>query len=251
MPKTIDDTYCRILESIPSEHLEAATRVLQFLTYSERPLTIDEVVDAIAVNIREQPHFHPKYRMPDPNEITSFCSSLVVKMPRQGSERMEDEERTYLQLAHFSVKEYLTSDRVCKSIQSHIREPVARITAAKACLAYLLHFNHEITETESLQDFPFAGYSSMFWMKNLPGSLSEEDDLMNFIERLFCDHKISYNVCFNIHRSDRRYPLDKPAPEICFAAFLNIAKIVKLLAEKGAEVNAKEIGRASCRERVF
>ena len=110
LPKTLDDTYCRNLESIPFEHLEAATRVLQFLTYSERPLTVHEVVDAIAVNIREQPHFHPKYRMPDPNEITSFCSSLVVKMPGEGNEWMEHEDCTSLQLAHFSVKEYLTSD---------------------------------------------------------------------------------------------------------------------------------------------
>src|SRR5271170_3834860 len=68
LPKTLDETYSRILHSIPSEYKQNAIRILQFLTYSERPLSIEEAVDAIAVGTEGDPYFNPRYRMPDPRE---------------------------------------------------------------------------------------------------------------------------------------------------------------------------------------
>jgi len=51
LPPTLDVTYSRILYSIPEQRREKAIRLLQFLTYSERPSTIEEAVDAIAVRL--------------------------------------------------------------------------------------------------------------------------------------------------------------------------------------------------------
>jgi hypothetical protein len=62
---TLDETYRRILDTIPDEHKSYAVRILQFLTFSERPLSVEEMVDAIAVNIDGDPYFDLHNRMPD------------------------------------------------------------------------------------------------------------------------------------------------------------------------------------------
>src|SRR5438105_2244232 len=46
LPKTLPDTYDRILTSTVEGHREAALRALQWLTYAVRPLTLYEVTDA-------------------------------------------------------------------------------------------------------------------------------------------------------------------------------------------------------------
>jgi hypothetical protein len=108
LPKMLDETYNRIIGSIPEEHKTYAVRILQFLTFSERPLSIEEMVDAVAVDTEVEPHFDPGERMPDPQEISHYCSSLVVIV--------STESGNVLQLSHFSVKKYLASDRLHRTI---------------------------------------------------------------------------------------------------------------------------------------
>lgn len=42
LPKDLNETYTRILKNLPSEHAHDTMRLLQFLTYSERPLRMSE-----------------------------------------------------------------------------------------------------------------------------------------------------------------------------------------------------------------
>jgi hypothetical protein len=78
LPKTLDETYSRIFRGIPEEHKPYSIRILQLLIFSERPLRIEEAVDAIAVDTEGNPYFNPDHRMPIPREILYYCSSLVV-----------------------------------------------------------------------------------------------------------------------------------------------------------------------------
>ncbi|EMD84683.1 hypothetical protein COCC4DRAFT_117783, partial [Bipolaris maydis ATCC 48331] len=53
LPKDLNETYARILARMP-DHYEANTIcVLQFLLYSPKPLSIEELVDAVAVRVDE------------------------------------------------------------------------------------------------------------------------------------------------------------------------------------------------------
>ncbi|KAF4631092.1 hypothetical protein G7Y89_g7033 [Cudoniella acicularis] len=54
LPKTLDDTYARILRSIDEEYSQDAFRILQWLAYSARPLRIEEVAEVVAVKIVEK-----------------------------------------------------------------------------------------------------------------------------------------------------------------------------------------------------
>jgi hypothetical protein len=78
LPTTLDETYRRILDTISDEHKSYAVRILQFLTFSERPLSVKEIINAIAVNTEGGPYFDLSDRMPDHQEISRYCSSLVV-----------------------------------------------------------------------------------------------------------------------------------------------------------------------------
>ena len=112
LPKTLDDTYARILVSINEAYSQDAFRILQWLVYSARPLLLEEVAEIVAINT-EEAQFNPEDRLSDPRDLLTICSSLVttVSVTTEGNYGASN-EATELRLAHFSVKEYLISDRI-------------------------------------------------------------------------------------------------------------------------------------------
>lgn len=132
LPDTLDETYARILNAIPSRHKQTAIRILQFLAFSERPLKIEEVVEIIAVDPKGDPRFDPRNRMPESKEISRYCSSLVAVERRRTSE-FNQTMVTELQLSHFSVKEYLTSNRLEKDLTPSFQEISAKASIATIC----------------------------------------------------------------------------------------------------------------------
>ncbi|PSN59256.1 hypothetical protein BS50DRAFT_641131 [Corynespora cassiicola Philippines] len=248
LPKTLDETYARILKAIPDVCKQNALRILQFLTFSERPLRLEEAVDAIAVNVDGSPHFSSKNRMPEPQEITHYCSSLVVIVS------VKDENETThmeLQLAHFSVKEYLTSDRLNSDTAQALRENAARASVAMACLAYLLHFDQVLPLERIRKDFPFAKYCARFWMSHALAAEQGSGEMMGLIDRFFCYQNSSYKVCYSLYRPDEYYRDSydsEPASGLYYAAFGGLRESCRLLLNKGADVNAEGgiYGNALC-----
>jgi tetratricopeptide (TPR) repeat protein len=244
LPKTLDETYSRILRGIPAEHKQNATRLLQFLAFSERPLRVEEALDVIVVDIEGDQHFNPKYRMPDPQEITCYCPSLVVVVcikERSYDENYkdeEDDEHFELQLAHFSVKEYLTSNRLDKDIAQSFQEIVAKASIAIVCLAYLLDLDLELPTREIREKFPLAQYCATYWMTNAAVAEGKNEKLQGLIREFFCHRERSYRNCYNLYRPDREMFADAPAPALYYASFGGLINAVKHLLSKGADVNA-------------
>lgn len=77
LPKTLDQTYDRILKSIPDEYRREVDCVMHLLVVSYRPLTIAEVAEAVAVDC-ENDRFDPGDRMIDQYRLLEICSSLVI-----------------------------------------------------------------------------------------------------------------------------------------------------------------------------
>ncbi|KAH0161481.1 Pfs, NACHT and ankyrin domain protein, partial [Aureobasidium melanogenum] len=113
LPETLDETYERILNEIPKNYRQRTMIILRLLTWSERPLRPEELLDAVAVQPDDRPSFDPNNRMPEAGDIMKICSSLVVSVrgyykPVFGTgygKNYIETEVTVLQLAHFSVKE--------------------------------------------------------------------------------------------------------------------------------------------------
>ncbi|KAG5654901.1 hypothetical protein KAF25_010946 [Fusarium avenaceum] len=131
LPTTLYGTYDRILNDIAKHpHMKDAITVLQMLVFSESRLTLEQAVDAVAVNTERRPYFEMEARMPDPMDLISCFSSLVNVV--------ENYQQLELQLAHFSVKEYLTSGKLSADYQKPLEEIMARSSIAAIHLAYRL-----------------------------------------------------------------------------------------------------------------
>ncbi|KAJ6209788.1 hypothetical protein PSV09DRAFT_2258257 [Bipolaris maydis] len=167
LPKDLNETYARILARMP-DHYEANTIcVLQFLLYSPKPLSIEELVDAVAVRVDEPTAFHPAYRMPEPIEVTKYCSSLI-KLVTPDPENITGAK---VRLAHFTVQEYLVK---YSNHSDKFTEMVARASMAVVCMSYLRHVDYDLPVSQLEISFPFIRYSSKNWMAYAAASEHEK-----------------------------------------------------------------------------
>ncbi|KAI1870317.1 uncharacterized protein JN550_005245 [Neoarthrinium moseri] len=252
LPKTLDETYARILSSIPSEYVDHTIRILQFLTYSERPLRVEEAVDMIAVrvgaNIAKESRFKTQDRMPIPTDIVGYCSSLVVLVRT----RNWDNTRTtgeVVQLAHFSVRDYLTSDRLENDTVQYLQEMPARSSIAEVCLTYLLapkpnHLGGQIPDwrdseavSSSIQsDYPFSRYSAQYWTSHAIKVEHNSDSVFMLAKELFSSES-QFAIWCSLAKPDIRI-VTKGSP-IYFASLYGLLRCVHGLLENGANVNAR------------
>ena len=163
IPKTLDATYERILRGIDEEKREDAHRIFQWLMVSSRPLLVKELAEAFAIDFDTEtfgiPKFDPSLR--DTNAETAVLSacSTLVSIVEVGKNKV-------VQFSHFSVKEYLTSDRILNSDRVsffHILPKPAHTLLAKACLSVLLRLDYSMDWIKIL-DFPLAPYAAEYWM---------------------------------------------------------------------------------------
>ena len=157
LPKTMDDTYLRILRGIPDEYKKEVRCVLHLLVVSFRPLTLSEVAEALAVDY-EAKTFDTENRLRDPCDILEMCSSLFSLHVSWGD--FDIELRRSLQFAHYSVQEYLVSDRIPSEFG--VEKIEAHRIATKIALTYLISFDMAPRPTET--DFPFLKYAATHWL---------------------------------------------------------------------------------------
>ena len=107
LPETLDATYERILQEIPKTKRVYTRRLLQCLTVATRPLKVEELAEVLAIDFDAAggiPKLNEGFRWADQEQaVLSACSSLVAIV--------EDGKSRRVQFSHFSVKEFLTSDR--------------------------------------------------------------------------------------------------------------------------------------------
>ena len=162
LPETLDATYERILQEIPKSNQVHAHRLLQCLTVAVRPLRVEELAEILAVDFDKSegiPKLNEALRWDDQEQaVLSACSSLIAVIGDG------DEDSHVVQFSHFSVKEFLTSDRLGTSKMDasryhHILPEPAHTIMAQACLSVLLRLDPQIDEA-SIEDFPLARYAA-------------------------------------------------------------------------------------------
>ncbi|VTT73843.1 unnamed protein product [Fusarium fujikuroi] len=240
MPTTLDETYARILEHTPHEYKHHTIRILQLLTFSERPLQLNEVIDAIAVETEPCFRFKVENRMPNPREISKYCSSLVSIVIKDGD--IGKPKATKIQLAHFSVKEYLMSDRLEHKIAKHFDETTAKASITEICLTYLLELDQSLSVGEIIKSFWLAGYCARYWM-SYAAAVESSDTVRGLILKLF-SIKGCYPTWLQLWNPD---PLrssvelipSKTASALYYASLGGLFYSIQILLDRGAIVNAK------------
>ena len=162
LPETLDATYERILQEIPKSNQVYAHRLLQCLTVAVRPLRVKELAEILAIDfdtLEGIPKLNEALRWEDQEQaVLSACSSLIAVI------EVDDQDSRVVQFSHFSVKEFLTSDRLAMSkmgtsLYHHIPLEPAHTTMARACLSVLLRFDNLIDEA-GIKNLPLAEYAA-------------------------------------------------------------------------------------------
>ena len=178
-----------------------AHRLLQCLTVAIRPLHLEELAEVLALDFDEAPGGIPKlntdWRREDQEQaVLSTCSSLITVVHDGGSR--------IVQFSHFSVKEFLTSDRLAAAIGDvslhHILLEPAHTILAQACLGVLLRLDDSTRET-SVQRSPLAEYAARHWIDHaLFESVSSR--VNDGMENLFDPDKPHFSRWIQIHDMD-------------------------------------------------
>jgi hypothetical protein len=153
LPKSLDDTYKRILKEINNANQVHAYRLLQCLTVASRPLRVEELAEVLAFDLSTGgiPKLNADWRWENQEEaVLSACSSLVSVIIKDGSR--------VVQFSHFSVKEFLTSDRLATCMEeSQFYIPVehSHTILAQACLGVLLCLDDRTDRCQCPRSFLF------------------------------------------------------------------------------------------------
>ncbi|KAN0129884.1 hypothetical protein V8E53_012356, partial [Lactarius tabidus] len=162
LPKSLDETYKRILNEINNANRVHAYRLLQCLAVALRPLRVEELAEVLAFDLTAGgiPKLNADWRWEDQEEaVLSACSSLVSVVIDDGSR--------VVQFSHFSVKEFLISDRLASCMeevsQFHIPIEPSNTILAQACLGVLLCLDDR-TEYDSVKKIPLYRYAAEHWV---------------------------------------------------------------------------------------
>ena len=201
LPESLDETYARALSQIPQVNQAHAHRMLQCLVVAVRPLRVEELAELLAFKFGTSRGEVPKYQVDwRPNDqvlaVLSTCSSLIAIVDNHGSR--------VVQFSHFSVKEFLMSDRLTSSLGDFSRYQIlpgpAHTILAQACLGFLLHLDDHV-DRESVKDFPLAEYSFEHWVTH-----AQFEDVASCIkegiESLFDSDKPHFAVWVRIYNID-------------------------------------------------
>ena len=155
----LEGAYGATLERIKTqdeENAKLAMAALTWVCHSERPLQVDELCNALAVEIGST-EFDPE-NIPSIAILLHFCQGLITV----------DEESSTVRLIHYTVQEYLNSDaRLFTKPHSIL---------AETCLTYLNSNQVKNLRPHSFPDhqsIPFLAYSSRYWGAHARRELSD------------------------------------------------------------------------------
>ncbi|KAI0249059.1 ankyrin repeat-containing domain protein [Lactifluus subvellereus] len=248
-PITLDETYEKTLQCIPKEQTQEAHRLFQCLIAAIRPLRVEELAEIFAIQFdsNEGPSLVEDWRPKDPEDaVLTACSCLIAIV--------DVEDSKIVQFSHFSVKEFLTSDRLAASNDGnisryHIPLGPAHTILVQACLTVLLQLDHRTDKTR-LGTFPLAFYAAQHWVDHAKfGSVASE--VGDAMERLFDPKKLHVAAWTWIHdryKDKYRKSMDKldehpsstEATPLYYAVLCGFTELAKQLIITHAEdVNAQ------------
>jgi ankyrin repeat protein len=242
LPKSLDETYLRVLNQIAQVNQAHAHRMLQCLVVAARPLRVKELAELLAFEFDDAKGGIPKHRaawrLDDRTQaVLSTCSSLVtiIDVPWDGGQ--------VVQFSHFSVKEFLISNRLPSSLgdlsRYHIRLGSAHTILTQACLGSLLQAHDHIEE--SAKGLPLTNYAAQHWVDH-----AQFEDVASHVkvgmETLFDPDKPHFAAWIGIHDIDGPLWLylttGTPTP-LYYSALCGFYDLVKHLAVKHPQyVNA-------------
>ena len=220
-----DQTLRRIKEQ-KGDRSRLGMEVLMWVSHAERPLRIDELCRALAVEM-EATDLDPENIRPQDTVLES-CLGLAVL----------DRDTSQVRPIHYTLQGYLSQPGVL---------PDAHRTLGQTCLTYLNYDQVKGLPADNVSDLegmPFLEYSSLHWGDHAKVELS--DHAKSLALKLLSQYEshISSVLFFNQIRDPHLHPLSgRPFPGLHCASYFGIDEVVAVLIEmKGCDIN-----RGDCR----
>ena len=235
LPNILDETYERTLLNIDNEKRKYARRLFRCLAVSTRPLRVEELADILAVKFHPAapPIFNADWRPTDPKDaVLSACSTLIAIVDVDGCQ--------VVQFAHFSVKEFLTSDRLSTSEERlsyyHIRRVTAHTVLARACVSLLLQLDDKI-DKYTISRLPLAPYAAQHWVDHARFE-DVSSRIEHAMERLFDSAQPQFAIWIWLYDIDHDWvdpmsgmnPTQPQASPLYYASLCGLHRLVQHLA---------------------
>ena len=200
LPKSLYETYERILREILEHNQEHAHRLLQCLVAAVRPLKVEELAEFLAFDFDAEgiPKLNVDWRWEDQEEvIMSVCSNLITIVT--------DQDSRIVQFSHFSVKEFLTAEQLAEPFRDvsryYIRPETAHTVLIRACLGVLLRLDDDVNQ-DNIKNFPLAHYSAQYWTTHARFQV-ESSHIRDGMECLFDADKPHFATWLWIYNDDQ------------------------------------------------
>lgn len=244
----MNETYERILLRIKDHVAPLVCKTLQWLAHGKPNLEIDALLEALSID--DDSYILDPEARPTEEDLLLYCSSLIRK------------NGAYLELAHFTVQEYLQTVTVEHEHLGQFRLSLdAKKMCAKTCLSYLCLpvFNQppgRILDdiTTFREQYPFHVHASIAW-NNYMENLWTDSELRQLYRRLFDPKKTQNFVLYTAQhfwvrgvpkafdmsadvRSDIQDDVfgDKFRP-LHVAAMFGLTEVCQWLVHQGCDVN--------------
>jgi len=222
------DAYETTLERIKAQEgdkTKLAMTALMWICHSERPLRVDELCHALAVEIGST-HFNND-NVPGTETVLACCQGLVTV----------DKEASTARLAHHTLREYLSTHRDLF--------PRAHSEMAETCLTYLNSDQAKALPAKpqpDLSSMPFLKYCSRYWGIHAKRELSDRAVLlaMKLLDQY--ENHVTANSLFEQILDPDEDPPEVNAPSLfgglhC-ASFFGIVEVMTgLLGMSGCDAN--------------
>ena len=249
LPPTLDATYERILQKVNDSSFDVQKLVQRSLNLliHEPSLTVSELCEA--VSIEPEHKSLDREAVPEEEDILRHCSSLVRRSASGQN----------LELAHFTVREYLTSVRIqssasyCAYSVVPDEDDLGVAGVAKTYLRYLLFedFNN-VDKPNSCQtgqmeyEYALWSCSATNWPENARSHM-DDSELLDLVQRLFHPSKSNnflkwaYHYCECCDDDPTKFDYPASSSPLHFAASLGLGKVCTWLVQNGCRVNQNSL----------
>ena len=257
IPPTVDDAYAKILDKIKTKDRLRARKLFDLVLAAVRPLSLQEINVAMAVT--ENCHeYHKLGRWP-----TKSCQDTVKNIC--GLFLRVVDSKVYL--IHHTARVYLTASVSLNTVFSpqavslgHWKQSfhpsLSNLVLAETCILFLqlqdfenrtlVGKNRDLDNEAILQykkDYDFLSYASENWPAHFTQAhVTSESKLVSTVAENICNTRLyRFHLWFRIYWKEAEKDSSFPSgwTNLMVEAWFGHEKVIKLLLDKGADVNAQ------------
>ena len=254
-----------------NKYRDVALTLLNWLVYARSPLSLGELTEATIIDLENgSVNTDDRGSSEDIFDILAGLVAIDESVEDEYSNKekaIDDGENDYngmdtsrwystrldaastmatkVKLAHYSIREYLESERIAYSRLKHFHLNAAQghRVLAQSCLTYLLYYSsspQKKSTTQDLATFPMLKYTARTWLYH--SSQQQSDDISREIS-LLCSERAKHDWLL-VHQPDRLWgnPFEASTQygsALYYASLGGLGSVVDKLLSSGFDVKAQ------------